>query len=102
MPSALSCEQSAIASSESSRGKGCLSRSSTSTFTPKRLEIGYGHGTGLFDPHPIHVGMQNFEAKVLVGFLGAQQDLASTGRHGLVRFNPAKAGVLAAQVPEAG
>jgi hypothetical protein len=46
--------------------------------------------------------MQNFEAKVLVGFLGAQQDLASTGRHGLVRFNPAKAGVLAAQVPEAG
>jgi hypothetical protein len=102
MPSSLSCEQSAIASSESSRGKGCLSRSSTSTFTPKRLEIGCADGTRLFDPHPIHVQIQNFETKILGGFLGAQQGLASIGRLGLVRFNPAEVGVLTAQVTEAG
>ena len=66
------------------------------------LEIGYGHGTRLFDPHPIHVQVQNFEVQILCGFLGAQQDLASIGRHGLMRFDPAKAGVLVAQIPEAG
>ena len=65
-------------------------------------EIGYGDRTGLFDPHPIHVEMQDLKTQILGSFLGAQQDLASIGGHGLVRFDPPKTGVLVAQVPEAG
>jgi hypothetical protein len=46
--------------------------------------------------------VKNLKTKILGGFLGAQQDLASKGRHGLVRFNPAEAGILVSQVAEAG
>jgi len=46
--------------------------------------------------------VKNLKTKILGGFLGAQQDLASIGRLGLVRFNPAEVGVLTAQVTEAG
>ena len=68
----------------------------------RSVEIGCADGTRLFDPHPIHVQVQNLKPQILGGFLGAQQVFAPIGRHGLMRFDLPEAGVLAAQVTEAG
>jgi hypothetical protein len=68
----------------------------------QRLEIGHAVGTGLFDPHPIHIQVQNLKPQILGGFLDAQGGFASIGRHGLLRFDPPEAGVLVPQISEAG
>src|SRR4030042_76627 len=54
------------------------------------------------DPQPVDVQVQDAEAALLDEFLGAQKDLASIRRHRLVRLDPSEAGVLVAQVAEAG
>jgi hypothetical protein len=46
--------------------------------------------------------VQNLKPQILGGFLRAQQGFAPMGRHGLMRCDLPEAGVLAAQVNEAG
>ena len=57
---------------------------------------------GLVDPQPVDVQVQDAEAALLDDLLGAQQHLAPVGGDGLVGLDAAEAGVLVAQVTEAG
>ena len=66
------------------------------------LESSGGGTAGLFDPHTIHVHVQDLETQVLGGLLGAQQDLPAIGSDGLMGLDAPKAGVLVPQVAETG
>ena len=67
-----------------------------------RLEVLRGGRAVLFDPHAVHVHVQNGEPELLGGLLGLQQRLAPVGGDRLVGLDAPEARVLVAQVAEAG